>query len=116
MADDGCRCWNEGEWGRVHREDCPLHGPAAEKPRGAPSPEPQGWEAARAGSQASTALDAGAHFLQGMKWMEVAALSDPNRDHDIQLALRFAEVHLKAAEVCGMADVRVHPGIDWPGT
>jgi len=51
-----------------------------------------------------------------MKWMEVAALSDPNRDHDIQLALRFAEVHLKAAEVCGMADVRVHPGIDWPGT
>lgn len=21
-----CRCWNEGEWGRVHREDCPIHG------------------------------------------------------------------------------------------
>lgn len=20
-----CRCWNEGEWGRVHREDCPVH-------------------------------------------------------------------------------------------
>jgi hypothetical protein len=20
-----CRCWNEGEWGRVHREDCPIH-------------------------------------------------------------------------------------------
>lgn len=20
-----CQCWNEGEWGRVHREDCPLH-------------------------------------------------------------------------------------------
>jgi hypothetical protein len=23
-----CRCWNEGEWGRVHREDCPIHGDA----------------------------------------------------------------------------------------
>ena len=20
-----CQCWNEGEWGRVHREDCPIH-------------------------------------------------------------------------------------------
>jgi hypothetical protein len=20
-----CRCWNEGQYGRVHREDCPLH-------------------------------------------------------------------------------------------
>lgn len=24
-----CQCWNEGQYGRVHREDCPLHGPAA---------------------------------------------------------------------------------------
>lgn len=22
---DNCQCWNEGEWGRVHREDCPIH-------------------------------------------------------------------------------------------
>lgn len=21
----GCQCWNEGQYGRVHREDCPLH-------------------------------------------------------------------------------------------
>lgn len=20
-----CQCWNEGQWGRVHREDCPIH-------------------------------------------------------------------------------------------
>lgn len=20
-----CQCWNEGQYGRVHREDCPLH-------------------------------------------------------------------------------------------
>lgn len=19
-----CRCWNEGQWGRVHSEDCPI--------------------------------------------------------------------------------------------
>lgn len=24
-AETLCRCWNEGEWGRVHREDCPIH-------------------------------------------------------------------------------------------
>lgn len=23
--DTGCRCWNEGQYGRVHREDCPIH-------------------------------------------------------------------------------------------
>lgn len=21
-----CQCWNEGQYGRVHREDCPTHG------------------------------------------------------------------------------------------
>jgi hypothetical protein len=20
-----CQCWNEGQYGRVHREDCPVH-------------------------------------------------------------------------------------------
>lgn len=20
-----CQCWNEGQYGRVHREDCPIH-------------------------------------------------------------------------------------------
>lgn len=20
-----CRCWNDGQYGRVHREDCPIH-------------------------------------------------------------------------------------------
>lgn len=20
-----CQCWNEGQYGRIHREDCPLH-------------------------------------------------------------------------------------------
>lgn len=24
-AEDRCRCWNEGQYGRVHREDCPIH-------------------------------------------------------------------------------------------
>jgi hypothetical protein len=24
-ADPVCQCWNEGQYGRVHREDCPLH-------------------------------------------------------------------------------------------
>lgn len=23
-----CQCWNEGQYGRVHREDCPIHGPS----------------------------------------------------------------------------------------
>jgi hypothetical protein len=25
--DDGpnCQCWNEGQWGRVHTEECPIH-------------------------------------------------------------------------------------------
>lgn len=23
--DPACQCWNEGQWGRVHREDCPIH-------------------------------------------------------------------------------------------
>jgi hypothetical protein len=27
-----CACWNEGQYGRVHREDCPIHGPEQPKP------------------------------------------------------------------------------------
>lgn len=27
---DECQCWNEGQYGRVHREDCPVHGPSAQ--------------------------------------------------------------------------------------
>lgn len=24
-AEPVCQCWNEGQYGRVHREDCPIH-------------------------------------------------------------------------------------------
>ena len=40
-----CRCWNEGQWGRVHREDCPLHGPdPADAPGVFGKPEPDADE------------------------------------------------------------------------
>ncbi len=54
--DPVCQCWNEGQWGRVHREDCPIHGPER-NPASEPNSAPEREQSEREGSKSEDVVE-----------------------------------------------------------
>ena len=105
-----CQCWNEGQYGRVHREDCPLHGPES-NPR---EPHVDQFEKARADacSCGERSITRTQHGYDCPYRTGIPAVCDPPTPHEA-VAVAFDGAINAGDRLAAAALSNPHPANEW---